>query len=77
MNNNQLKMVAIYYDGLPCEYENEEVKYKGYILFQKCTTCKKQKTIQIKKNGWSYNTCKDCRLKSFLQRQKKKEYSFF
>lgn len=66
-------MVAIYYDGLPCEYENEEVKYKGYVLYQKCNTCKQQKTIQIKKNGWAYNTCKDCRLKSFLQRHKKKE----
>lgn len=70
-------MVAIYYDGLPCEYENEEVKYKGYVLYQKCNTCKKQKTIQIKKNGWSYNTCQDCRLKAFLQRQKKKQNDFY
>ena len=44
-------MVAIYYDGLPCEYENEEVKYKGYVLYQKCNTCKQQKTIQIKKRN--------------------------
>jgi len=70
-------MVAIYYDGLPCEYINDDVKYKGYSLYKICSKCKKQKTIQIKRNGWAYNTCKDCRLKCLLQNQKKKENLFF
>lgn len=64
-------MIAIYYDGLQCEYDNEQVKYKGYVLYQKCNKCKKQKTIQIKNNGWAYNTCKDCRLKKSEYRQSK------
>lgn len=70
-------MVAIYYEGLQCEYDDDVVKYKGYTLHKKCNSCKKFSTIQIKKNGWSYANCKDCRLKYFLQRQKKKEYNFF
>lgn len=69
-------MASIYYEGLRCEYDDDVVKYKGYILHKKCNSCKKFSTIQIKKNGWAYAHCKNCRLKKSLQKQKKNECIF-
>lgn len=61
-------MVEVIYEALKCEYgEDEILRFRGYTLFKKCTKCKKNKTIQLKPNGWSYETCKDCRLKTKLK----------
>ena len=65
-------MVEVIYEALKCEYgEDEILRYKGYTLYKTCTKCKKNKTIQIKPNGWSYETCKDCRLKAKFKRMHK------